>query len=949
MSISLSPDEKLKLDRADLAATLAALVSKKRSGDGDAMVSALVDTSAKPWSFRARFEFQFEEISLVCPEGARIIRSGGSALVLECHHRDQPRLRFALKVPRKSIFAAPGKGVDEVEKEAELSDLEYINHAPLSHRNIVRLFVAHLVRYGAFVAPALLVEWIDDSQRLCDHLCTALPKWPTVVDLLVQIFEGLEHVHANGLVHWDMKSDNILVGGDGVPRVSDIGNARLRGGGSPLHAFSTLWNIPPQLMPKGLSKMSGLVSRRVPIEVPDAAWDSAWLDLWMLGRELNRLFGADEATLDLDRNDDLRFPEDARYEEIRKLFLDTAFPDGDGEAQYALEFIRLIIRRLLSSASPDGPIYYSSARAVASDLSKMDREFGAAHNIPELQAIPQHVIRQPQSGNVPLPIRVKHFLNATPVLRLKRHLQLGVAREVYPGATHCRAEHLIGVLAAVTQYVRALYADRNDPFWRLNIEKEDVEALLVAALLHDVGHIAFGHAIEEMTGLLAGRMHEDYAQELTLGVRSDTSKLTGEVLRDREIVERWLIADFGVPGASVQKFLTKVAAILRPPETVLPKIDLDGRLIPSYSERFIIQILHSIVDSAIDADKLDYLLRDAHHCGVQYANGIDIDRFFQALTCITPEQPANREDNTRTDACIGISTKGILPAESILVARYQMFGSVYWHHTVRALDAMLQFAVQSYVAAIGYDLDIENHEIAKRIGDRLDRLISEFRQRGDEDALKWLASELDDNNLPVSPSTRQVLRAASEGLLGNRDLLYRKFFELRYDRDPTPGEHHREAIALASHFQTIADAIAQAETPLTYLRKVRELRQHFVNRLQTRLEQLAPHKKIAFEEGEILIDIPPHNKDRIEGVYVLDEGLVKRIQDVSPVANAVGEAFHLWVRSVRVFVAPAARDRCLNTGYTVRSLHQACEDVMAGVTQLRLFGFGAGSGTAVAP
>jgi hypothetical protein len=325
-----------------------------------------------------------------------------------------------------------------------------------------------------------------------------------------------------------MKSDNILVGSDGVPRLTDIGNARRKGAGSTMPAYSTLWNIPKKILPPAdVLKTGTFTSRRTPINVPDGSWDSPWLDLWMLGRELNRIFLSDPATLALDDDPTLPFPERAEYADIRARLLRSAFPDDDAEAQYALRFIHLIIRRLTACETPAGQSYYTSAAEVVRDLSKLQHEFGAAQNLPELQAIPQHVLRLPHSGNVALTLRVKAFLNSAPVYRLKGHLQLGVVKNVYPGATHCRSEHLFGVLDAVTQYVRALYADRSDPFWRISVEQRDIEALLTAALLHDIGHIAFGHALEEMSGLFEGRMHEDYAIDVARGSKEDGAPLAG--------------------------------------------------------------------------------------------------------------------------------------------------------------------------------------------------------------------------------------------------------------------------------------------------------------------------------------------------------------------------------------------------------------------------------------
>src|SRR5205814_8597982 len=94
----------------------------------------------------------------------------------------------------------------------------------------------------------------------------------------------------------------------------------------------------------------------------------------------------------------------------------------------------------------------------------------------------------------------------------------------------------------------------------------------------------------------------------------------------------------------------------------------------------------------------------AHHCGVEYPRGIDKLRFMQSLTVMPvpppvtlPERAEEHQPRTRR-ASICVTEKGILPLESLVVARYQMFRAVYWQHTVRAQTAMLQFAIEEYLA-----------------------------------------------------------------------------------------------------------------------------------------------------------------------------------------------------------------------------------------------------------
>src|SRR5204862_4555776 len=132
------------------------------------------------------------------------------------------------------------------------------------------------------------------------------------------------------------------------------------------------------------------------------------------------------------------------------------------------------------------------------------------------------------------------------------------------------------------------------------------------------------------------------------------------------------------------------------------------------TRRLKVQILHTIIDSAMDADKLDYLRRDGLHAGVAYSQGIDVDRFLQSMTALHHidiesrlfhkiERGVRRNplDAPELKACVAVTGKGRLPVESILFARYQMFQSVYWHHTARAHTAVLQLCVQELLASSG--------------------------------------------------------------------------------------------------------------------------------------------------------------------------------------------------------------------------------------------------------
>ncbi|MCA9063496.1 MAG: HD domain-containing protein [Planctomycetaceae bacterium] len=256
-------------------------------------------------------------------------------------------------------------------------------------------------------------------------------------------------------------------------------------------------------------------------------------------------------------------------------------------------------------------------------------------NIPELSLADGQagVIRIPAEQDVPFTGRVRALVDTAEFQRLRTVTQLALASRVYPGATHTRFEHALGVYHNALQYLWRLGHDER---FSTTVSCRDAEILIVAALLHDIGHWPFCHPIEDLE-LPGMPPHEAFAGAF--------------LSRGTELYDV-LGREWGIDPEEVLDIL-------------VARTDS-----PSYRLR------RSILSGPIDIDKMDYLSRDSRHCGVPYGNNFDRHRLINSLIV-----------NEAADG-LAITPKGNTAAEMMVFARYVMFTEVYWHHAVRSATTM---------------------------------------------------------------------------------------------------------------------------------------------------------------------------------------------------------------------------------------------------------------------
>jgi len=246
----------------------------------------------------------------------------------------------------------------------------------------------------------------------------------------------------------------------------------------------------------------------------------------------------------------------------------------------------------------------------------------------------QRPVRDPLWKHIYLSDAMLELIDTRPCRQLSRIKQLGPSYLVYPGATHTRLNHSLGVYHIAKRMIRDLITAPGMP----GLSLEGVKAFLTAALLHDLGHFPYTHSFKE----LPLKEHET---------------LTGELILSDAVAAK--IKD----GIGADPYMT--AAI----------VDLE--LSTGGNEE--ITFFRHILSGPLDPDKLDYLNRDAYFCGVPY--GVqDIDF---ALSRVLPYGLEG----------IAIDITGVSAIENILFAKYLMYRAVYWHRTVRVATAMIKKAV----------------------------------------------------------------------------------------------------------------------------------------------------------------------------------------------------------------------------------------------------------------
>jgi HD superfamily phosphohydrolase len=262
----------------------------------------------------------------------------------------------------------------------------------------------------------------------------------------------------------------------------------------------------------------------------------------------------------------------------------------------------------------------------------------AEYQIFNLTANFTETIRDPLWKDIPLSSGFKKLFLSEPMQKLNRIKQLGPTYLLYPGALHNRASHSLGVFHLTRLIILSLLSRSSGYGIIPSFSDSQINALLAASMLHDLGHFPYAHALKDI-------------------VKEEHEKL----------------------GATLIKQDEQLCSIIE--KDLNSSVDAICQIIDNKSEcnDEVISFFRTILSGTLDPDKLDYLSRDALFCGVPYGEQ-DASYIIRNLV-VTKEM------------ILALPFDAIGSVEHLLFAKYSMYRNVYWHHVTRSATAMIKKAV----------------------------------------------------------------------------------------------------------------------------------------------------------------------------------------------------------------------------------------------------------------
>lgn len=601
---------------------------------------------------------------------ASFIGMGGSgtAVKLSSDPTADGSVAKCIKYPQPMVGQAlPFSLAEVLDKEAEaLSALHHEHIIPVDAIGRMTLTSSDIAERDR-VVPYYVMPFVT-SLELPQFLRSEHASAPKLASLLHDIAAALAYMHRAGYVHLDVKPENIFVqdysGARPSALLADFGFCKRI---SPVSDQLTMVMVTDgyvhpeleQLMRNKTDTDKNRIRDRVSRRALSPRFDRfafgvtiinalvTYLRASVTGRTNSMATGA-----------------------FRALQI-IALRCSDGYAQKLTsdEDQRKVAPESLFQTSVAGALKYSDTDELLRNMSSVASEFREYPMEDEVADVDSTIICLPPRTFAQLSPRVKTTLDSTLMRRLANVAQLALCYHVYPGAAHTRKEHMLGTYENAASLLRHLLFDKDNPACALLLDDRHQRLVLLGALLHDFGHIPLLHELEDAL--------PDLRQEIYM----------------RETIDgRW-------GDSSVQKEIDGICDAWHVDRDDLRAIFGSEVKDPEWQKRYAtvqMEFVRSVLDGAIDVDKIDYLQRDALHAGVQYGHGVDVERLERRATSAMSQ---GLDPATPVRFRLAAWKNAQAAAEAVISARHNMHAQVYAHRTVRAARVMLNYVAWCWAEA----------------------------------------------------------------------------------------------------------------------------------------------------------------------------------------------------------------------------------------------------------
>ena len=493
-----------------------------------------------------------------------------------------------------------------------------------------------------------------------------------------------------------------------------------------------------------------------------------------------------------------------------------------------IRYIGLIAEELLSWEKVQDKKTIT-ARWLKDQFSKLDPAYSHFLGVEELSppSSAKHTFQLPGKVITVSPL-IDRLANTHSFNRLRSINQLSLVDIIYPGAGYRRHLHCFRAYSYCAELIESL---TQSPRFRLFFSPLLASQALAMALLHDINHFPFLHTIQEAVG------------SLLKGVDLLDLFCDGEATGDNPSIYELLHENVGLSREQFRDIL-----MLSHQDLVEKQYD------PG------LQIVKSMLDSGADLDKLAYLEDDSRFTGVAYGRGVDATHLIASATVVRVPMEGTSDRGWH----LGFRDGGLSAVESLVMARYWMFRTVYWHRVNRAVMAMLLHVLRKVVTS---DADARN-------------FVVDTMWQSEEEVLNYLNTKhlamFNENCIThrILQDHRKVYgRLLSiQGSGDNREaIVYRELHKLR---------DSGSALQLEKYRQKLSSAIQKYVTDTLNL-------------------------NIKIGNDDLLFDIPARHLGNFGAIYIeLDTHEVRDFQKMPGVVGQAGNDFERMANRIRIFVRP---------------------------------------------